>query len=235
MNEFNGFPDRMQFTPLPNLVFSSLAAQINDLVELKVLLHIFELLYPKKGQFRYITIEELVAHPSLVQDLKGIGIPMVEQALSALAQKSVLLKLPVNKGASPRIVYFLHNQTNRSLIEKINRGEISFPGLPPVSVVPPPIEKPPDIFTLYEQNIGLITPIIADELKEAQSHYPEDWIREAVKEAVSQNKRNWKYIARILERWSTEGKKDGTHRGNIKTNTDPDKYIRGKYGHLVQR
>jgi DNA replication protein len=235
MNEFKGFPDRMQFTPLPNLVFSSLAAQITDLVELKVLLHIFELLYTKKGQFRYFTLEELAAHPSLAQDLKGIGLQIVEQALSALAQKSVLLKLPVNKGSSLRIVYFLHNQTNRSLIEKINRGEITVPGLPPVSVVPPPIEKPPDIFTLYEQNIGLITPIIADELKEAQSHYPEDWILEAVKEAVSQNKRNWKYIARILERWSTEGKKDGTHRGNTKTNTDPDKYIRGKYGHLVQR
>ena len=95
--------------------------------------------------------------------------------------------------------------------------------------------KPSDIFTLYEQNIGMLTPLIADELREAEKQYPETWIKDAIKEAVALNKRNWRYIARILEHWSTEGKDDGTHRGNLKKNTDPDKYIRGKYGHMVQR
>ena len=105
----------------------------------------------------------------------------------------------------------------------------------PAHVETAPVVSPPDIFTLYEENVGMLTPLIADELKEAGQHYPEAWIKDAIKEAVNQNKRNWKYISRILERWSTEGKKDGAHRGNSKTNTDPDKYVRGKYGHMVQR
>jgi DnaD/phage-associated family protein len=92
-----------------------------------------------------------------------------------------------------------------------------------------------DIFTLYEQNIGMLTPLIADELREAGKLYPENWIKEAIKESAALNKRNWRYIARILEHWSTEGKDDGTHRGNSKKIADPDKYIRGKYGHMVQR
>ena len=37
-----------------------------------------------------------------------------------------------------------------------------------------------------------------------------------------------------LERWSAEGKDDGTYRGDFKK-TDPDKYIKGKYGHMVRR
>jgi DNA replication protein len=81
----------------------------------------------------------------------------------------------------------------------------------------------------------MLTPLIADELKEALKQYPETWIQEAIKEATSLNRRNWRYISRILEHWSSEGKDDGTYRGNNKKNADPDKYIRGKYGHMVQR
>jgi DnaD/phage-associated family protein len=95
-------------------------------------------------------------------------------------------------------------------------------------------EIPADIFTLYEENIGIITPLIADELREADSSIAV-WVRDAIKEAVSANKRNWRYIARVLERWSTEGRGDGTHRGHLKKNTDPDKFIKGRYGHMVQR
>ncbi len=94
-------------------------------------------------------------------------------------------------------------------------------------------EEQPDIFTLYEENIGMLTPLIADELREAEKLYPENWIKDAIKEAVSLNKRNIRYIVRILEHWLAEGKGDGTHRRYSKT--DPDKYIKGKYGHMVQR
>ena len=91
-----------------------------------------------------------------------------------------------------------------------------------------------NIFTLYEQNIGMITPMLAEELKEAEKLYPALWIEEAFKEAVMLNKRSWRYIARILERWVREGKEIGEDRqSNKKGGTN--KYIRGKYGHLVRR
>lgn len=234
MTEFKGFPDRMQFTPLPNLFFSSLAGQIDDIIELKVLLHIFEILYPPKGSIRYLTIAELLVHPSLVQDLKEISRERLQQALEKLVEKGILLKQVLNNEQSDSVIYFINNSPNRALIEKIKTGEIVIEGFQAVRL-PPAGPAPGDIFTLYEENVGLITPLIADELKEAQKNYPEAWIKEAVKEAVTQNKRNWKYISRILESWSTEGKKDGAYRGNPEKNADPDKYIRGKYGHMVQR
>ncbi|GCE19346.1 DnaD domain-containing protein [Dictyobacter kobayashii] len=64
----------------------------------------------------------------------------------------------------------------------------------------------PNIFVLYEQNIGLLSPMIADELKDAADHYPQDWIEAAFREAVEQNKRKWSYIRAILRRWETEGR-----------------------------
>lgn len=67
------------------------------------------------------------------------------------------------------------------------------------------IERP-NIFVLYEQNIGLLSPLIAEELKDAADAYPEEWIEAAFREAVQHNKRKWSYIRAILRRWETEGR-----------------------------
>jgi DNA replication protein len=67
------------------------------------------------------------------------------------------------------------------------------------------IERP-NIFVLYEQNIGLLSPLIADELKDAADRYPAEWIEAAFREAVQYNKRKWSYIRAILRRWETEGR-----------------------------
>jgi DNA replication protein len=64
----------------------------------------------------------------------------------------------------------------------------------------------PNIFVLYEQNIGLLSPLIAEELKDAADQYPPEWIEAAFREAVQQNKRKWSYIRAILRRWETEGR-----------------------------
>jgi DnaD/phage-associated family protein len=75
--------------------------------------------------------------------------------------------------------------------------------------------------------------MIAEELKEAEELYPAPWIESAFKEAVSLNKRNWKYIEAILKRWESEGKESGEPGRDSKKDTT--KYFRGRYGHLVKR
>ncbi len=64
----------------------------------------------------------------------------------------------------------------------------------------------PNIFVLYEQNIGLLSPLIADELRDAADRYPAEWIESAFREAVQHNKRKWSYIRAILRRWEAEGR-----------------------------
>jgi DNA replication protein len=67
------------------------------------------------------------------------------------------------------------------------------------------IERP-NIYALYEQNIGLLLPLVAEELREAEERYPWEWVEAAFREAVQQNKRKWSYIRAILQRWEVEGK-----------------------------
>jgi DNA replication protein len=64
----------------------------------------------------------------------------------------------------------------------------------------------PNIFRLYEQNIGIITPLIADHLRDAADLYPMEWIERAFREALQHNIRKWSYISAILRNWETEGK-----------------------------
>ena len=92
----------------------------------------------------------------------------------------------------------------------------------------------PTIFALYEQNIGLLTPLLAEKLQDAEGRYPLEWIEAAFEEAVTNNKRNWRYIERILERWAVEGMNSGKDRGPAERSLDPDKYTKGKYAFLFR-
>ena len=75
--------------------------------------------------------------------------------------------------------------------------------------VPAVVPERPNVFRLYEQNIGLLTPMIAEELRDAERHFPAEWIADAFREAVAMNKRSWRYVAAILERWRVQGKDAG--------------------------
>ncbi len=75
----------------------------------------------------------------------------------------------------------------------------------------------PDIYTLYEQNIGPLTPILSERLREAERLYPAAWVEEAFAEAVNYNRRSWAYIARILENWSANGRDGQQERDRART------------------
>ena len=237
MKQFGGFPARMEFTPLPNFFFSTLLPQISDIAELKTTLHVLAALYRKQGYLRFITYRELRGNNSLMSSLKAAMKPADEAlhgALEMATERGTIIHLVLDRDEVPDDVYFLNTESNRQIVAKIQNGELRLSGLKADRQTFVETEEQPDIFTLYEQNIGMLTPMIAEELREAEKLYPETWIGDAIKEAVNQNKRKWSYISAILEHWSAEGKKDGTYQRDSKK-TDPDKYIKGKYGHMVQR
>ncbi|GAJ22651.1 unnamed protein product, partial [marine sediment metagenome] len=62
-----------------------------------------------------------------------------------------------------------------------------------------------EISRLYEENIGALTPVAADRLRDIVERYPPGWFGEALKEAVGAGARNLKYIEAILNRWEVEG------------------------------
>jgi len=239
MKPFSGFPARVEYSALPNLFFSALLPYINDINELKVTLHLFKELSHKRGRIRFATRRELITSTTLRKSLGGGGErpfqEILSEALEMTVKRGTFLELTTTRNLQGESLFFLSTEANVKLISLIERGELELDGLgtpgKPIAEIP----EPSDIFTLYEDNIGMLTPIIADQLKQAECEYPLAWIQEAITEAALYNKHNWTYIARILENWTTEGKSHGTHRGDSAKKTGADKYVSGKYGHMVQR
>jgi len=238
MKKFSGFPSRTESTPIPNAFFSNLLPQINDIAELKTTLHIFWSIYRKRGYPRFTTFRELLSDAGLMKSLREGEKPSDEvlgNALEMAIKRGTILHIVLEQDGKPEDVYFLNTESDRQVVTKIRNGELALSGLKAGGQAYTGIEaEPPDIFSVYEENIGMLTPMIADELREAEKLYPKDWINDAIKEAVNRNVRRWSYISAILERWSVEGKDSGAHKRDSKK-TDPDKYIKGKYGHMVKR
>lgn len=247
MKDFKGFPTRTQYYALPRIFFSALLNEITDVTELKVTLFTLAALYQKPSYPRYVTFRELLADVSLRQCLKQAGgkeEDVLKETLMVMEERGTVIHLTAAKDGVPEDIYLLNSESEHQAAEKIKSGKLTLAALKAgkqIETAPDDVPEEvspgelPDIFTLYEENIGMLTPIIADGLKEAEAHYPKAWISAAISEAALGNKRNWRYIMAVLEHWSAEGKSDGTYQRNPEKGQDPDKYLRGKYGHIVQR
>ena len=71
------------------------------------------------------------------------------------------------------------------------------------------------ILRLYEENIGPLTPLMAECLEQAGRSYPPEWVSGAFGVALKNNARRWSYIAAVLDGWQRNGrdwKPSPTHR-----------------------
>jgi hypothetical protein len=229
---FAGFPARAQATAIPHAFFSDILPELaGDAVATGVALYAFSALHRKKGSPRYITAADLRAEAGLATYLDGCGADAeyIESGLARICATSMLLRLSVESAGERRELYFLNAPADRRGMESVRRGEA---GLGRVAEPEPAPAKPSGIFPLYESLIGGVTPLIADELAEAERLYPSGWLEAAFREAAAQNARSWRYVSRILERWAIEGRDDA------KAERDPagdSRYFRGKYGRILRQ
>jgi DNA replication protein len=231
MKAFVGFPaGKVRFTSVPDLFFSELLPHIDNIPELKVTLHVIWSLYRKKGYLRYTSLEELLHDGVLLRGLKMPGqLPeqLVREGLERAVSRGTFLHLSTRtEEGEKQNWYFINTEQGRRTVEQVRQGDLQL-GAPAILEEAQVVVERPNIFVLYEQNIGTLQPMIAEELQEAEESYPGEWIEEAFKIAAEQNVRKWRYIQAILERWATEGKDDGKARRDREE--DGDKYIKGKY------
>lgn len=232
MKPFSGFPQKMRLTPLPNIFFSQLLPHIDDITELKVTLHLFWVLYGKRGYPKFVTYGELLGDRLL---MIGVGSEAaLRSGLEGAVGRGTIIDLNLEQHGRTEKLYFLNTGSDSEARNRIERGEIDVGVLPEEEPFIEDMEtaEQPNIFTLYEENIGMLAPMIAEELKAAEQLYPASWIDDAFREAVSRNKRNWKYIEAILKRWDSEGREYGASGRHSKADRDT---IKRTYGHLVKR
>lgn len=214
MKGFPGFPDgKQRTTPVPNLFFSDLLPTIDHLAELKVTLYAFWALAQREGRVRYLREVDFLSDPVLLGGMAPTEQAAADAVLDGIERavaRGTFLHISIEGTTGLQDLYFLNTEKGRAAVDGITRGEWrpNPDEEEPITL----LAERPNIFVLYEQNIGALTPMIADELREAENTYPAAWIEEAIKLAVTNNVRRWKYIAAILERWRQEGRQDATNR-----------------------
>lgn len=199
MPTFRGFPaGAVRVTPVPDLFFSELLAAIDDLGELKVTLALVWRL-ARQAPPACLSRAELAG-------AAGLDAAAVDAALARAAARGTVLALGARNphGESERF-YFLNDARGRRDIQQVRRGTLRLKrGAAPHE---PPSAPKPNVFALYEQHIGMLTPLMAETLQEVAPQYPEAWIAEAFAQAVRYNKRSWRYVEAILKRWQSDGRK----------------------------
>lgn len=211
---FPGFPEgKQRLVPLPGAFFEELLPEIDNLAELKTALYAFWRLDQLEGAFRYLLVDDFLGDARWMSSL-GVTRRQAEASLRAalegLVQRGFLLLAAVDGEIGVRKLYFLNSPKGRAAVNAIAAGEWR-----PTSDAQRPVDVRsdlPNIYRLYEDNIGAITPLIADELREAESSYPAEWIEEAMRIAVENNARNWRYVRAILNRWKEKGRDERQNR-----------------------
>jgi len=206
MTIFKGFPPGKQNTISLHAQFiTQLVPMIDDLAELKVCLFCYYALLQKEGEYRYLSHEDFANSAELKKGLETISEDtdsVLDSALEKAVEHAFLLCADVELEKSKQRLYFMNTAKGRTAIHQLKAGRWHIGDEPRIEILP----DRPNIFTLYEENIGALTPAIAERLKDAEADYPYEWILEAIDLAIENNVRRWNYISAILERWKQEGR-----------------------------
>jgi DNA replication protein len=218
----SGFSDSETFAQIPDSFFRHLLSEVDDLDELKVTLYALWRVGNIEGRVHFLRGQDFVT-----------CIPEPGPALEKAVKRGSLLKaLPPDSGQGSdnpvAALYFLNSPRGRAAAASYSQGQWQPDA---TGSIPAPPERP-KIFKLYEENIGPLTPLIADAIKDAEKTYPPGWVAEALGVAVKNNKRNWKYVEAILRRWKEEDHAKKQDRRDAQE--DGRRYAEGEYADFIE-
>lgn len=88
------------------------------------------------------------------------------------------------------------------------------------------------LFGVYENNIGSITPLIANKIEAAEKVYGPEWIKDAILLAAKNSARHWHYCESILENWKRNGRQEPA-KPKERAAVNPEKYTQGEYAEYL--
>lgn len=225
---FAGFPaGRLNKIVVPERFFSDLLPLIDDLHELKLTVYCFWALQQREGDQRYLRLRDLLADTVFMVGM-GAAADAEQHVCAALAQavaRGSLLEVMVPGAGGDEAVYFMNTDKGRRAVEALERGEWQPGNGAAVGL----IADRPNVFALYEENFGPLTPMLSEALRDAENTYPYGWIQDAMRAAVENNKRSWRYVEAILRRWATEGRPAPTTAAKDGAAPQGDRYVQDKY------
>jgi len=217
MSTFAGFTSSETFTQIPDSLLA-LMSEIDDIAELKVILHAIWRIEHIEGHFRALREADFEVGALGMDDAE------IQLGLGKAIGRGTLLR----REREAQVFYFLNSPRGRLSAEAFEKGQWRESAMGSSA----PMRKS-NIFKLYEENIGALTPLLSDMLREAEKNYPVVWFEEAFEIAVSRNIRNWKYVEAILARWKEKGKDERKDQQDIVK--DSKRYTDSDFSEFINR
>jgi hypothetical protein len=203
MKGFTGFPsDDGPSTGLPEAFFAELLPIIDHVGELKVTLYGLWRFARLTGDHRFLRRDDFAGDEDLLAGLATSprqAQERLDDALERAVARGTFMRVEIEDDQGTQDLFFLNSPGGRASVEGLGSawrpGEADGAGgaltLSHVRA---------NVFVLYEQNIGPLTPMIAESLRDVMATYPGAWIEEAIHVAVRNNIRKLNYILAVLER-----------------------------------
>ncbi len=194
---------------VPREVFDRLL-QTQDLAELKAILAVFRLSGRASG--RPVPVASVLG-PELARTIAGPLNPegaqlRAQRAIDRAVTNGALLRISVESQTGREAFVVPCTEEGRSLVDRLRAADPSAAGEVGLSSSADVSVYRPNVFAFYEQHLGPLTPLVADQLRDAERSYPRLWIEEAIIAAADSNTRSWRYIETILTRWEATGAPD---------------------------
>ncbi len=206
MSPFSGFSSGVE--TVPTQFFLELLPKIDTLHELKTTLFAFYLLNQFEGEQRYLIREDFAESEPFMKGLKLLGDSadfLLDDGLEKAVLRGTLLKISYGE----KTLFFLNSPKGRTAVARLEQGEWTPDAF--LHLTGKADLFRPNIYQLYEENIGPLTSLMADILKDSEREYPYEWILDAIEQAVVNNARSWRYIEAILKSWKENGR-NGNYR-----------------------
>ena len=216
---FVGFPaGGLKEVLIPARLLTDLLSRIDNLAETRLTLYCYQQIGRLSGQAAWLRARALRSDPVLLDLMSGLSElhssqEILEDALEkALVRNALLeLELPGADGEPDDQALFLNTEQGRRLRTAMRAAGSEVRSDGRIPVVAQLSESEP--FKIYHQNFGLLTPVLADQLRNLIEDFPSPWVCEAMEIAVARNKKALAYVKAILNRWEQEARESGKANG----------------------
>ena len=210
-------PDDFATTRVSNAVLGRVLSNIDDADEIKLILRAIWLLEHQRGYPRYITRDDLRRDRVL-----SVVIPNqsdFDRILKSASERGVFVEATINDNIclmfnteSARRASIEVSSTSSDLNKDNNGWETPAAGTAAV-----------DAFRAYEENIGILSPMIRQSILAALEDFTDEDITHAIRIAVENESRSWSFVAGVLRRWVRDGIPHERTDGTTGTGTDGER------------
>lgn len=189
---------------VPAGLLRDVLTRVQDLAEMKAVMFVLEAV-TRRGT-PGVWFEDLL-DTRIMQAVVGADSPRpteerLRQALDRGVANGFLFRVVAGGG---RACYLPASEENRALVGRLRAGDVEAPDILGLDPAARAAIYRPNIYAVYEQHIGPLTPLVAEQLRSAERAYPRGWIEEAIISAARYNRRSWRYIETVLLRWEETG------------------------------